>query len=94
MRTTVTLDPDVDRMLKEEMRRSGTSFRETLNRAVRRGLADSGCGSTIGRVKRPRSQRNQNLLKVWSSPGRSQHTALVLDSHVHLLVVRKAETFA
>src|SRR5262249_29670217 len=41
MRTTVTLDPDVDRMLKEEMQRSGASFREALNRAVRRGLADS-----------------------------------------------------
>jgi hypothetical protein len=40
-RTAVTLDPDVDRMLKEEMRPSGTSFREALNRAVRRGLADS-----------------------------------------------------
>jgi hypothetical protein len=27
------------------------------------------------------------------SPGRSQHTALVLDSNVHLLIVSKAGTF-
>jgi hypothetical protein len=39
MRTTVTLDPDVDRLLKEEMRRSGTTFRQALNQAIRRALA-------------------------------------------------------
>jgi hypothetical protein len=39
MRTTVTLDPDVDRLLKEEMRHSGTTFRQALNQAIRRALA-------------------------------------------------------
>ena len=39
MRTTVTLDPDVDRLLKEEMQRSGTTFRQALNQVVRRALA-------------------------------------------------------
>jgi len=49
MRTTVTLDPDVDRMLKEEMRRSGASLREVLNRAVRRGLVSRlGCNTAEG----------------------------------------------
>ncbi len=39
MRTTVTLDPDVERLLKDAARRSGKSFKEILNRAVREGLA-------------------------------------------------------
>jgi hypothetical protein len=39
MRTTVTLEPDVDRLLKEEMRRTGTTFRQALNQAIRRALA-------------------------------------------------------
>ena len=40
MRTTVTLDPEAERLLKEAMRRSGQTFKETLNRAVLKGLAD------------------------------------------------------
>ena len=35
MRTTVTLDPDVDQLIKEEMRRSGTTFRQAVNQAGR-----------------------------------------------------------
>lgn len=38
MRTTVTLDKDVERLLKEAMHRSRRSFKETLNRAVRAAL--------------------------------------------------------
>ena len=39
MRTTVTIDPDTSALLKEEVARSGLSFKEVLNRAVRRALA-------------------------------------------------------
>ena len=39
MRTTVTLDPDVDRLLKAAMREQEASFKEVLNAAVREGLA-------------------------------------------------------
>jgi hypothetical protein len=39
VRTTVTLDPDVERLLREAARRSGKSFKEVLNRAVREALA-------------------------------------------------------
>ena len=45
MRTTVTLDPDVEALLRKEMRRRGESFKRTLNQAIRDGL----------RGKRPRS---------------------------------------
>ena len=39
MRTTVTLDPEVARLLRESMRRHGLSFKQTLNRAVLDGLS-------------------------------------------------------
>ena len=38
MRTTVTLDPDVQVLLKEAAHRSGKPFKTTLNEAVRAGL--------------------------------------------------------
>lgn len=38
MRTTVTLEPDVDRMLKRRMQEHGVSFKEALNSALRAGL--------------------------------------------------------
>ncbi len=39
MRTTVTLDPDVDALIKRAMRERGISFKEALNEAVRAGAA-------------------------------------------------------
>ncbi len=39
MRTTLTLDDDVAAKLKAETRRSGRSFRDTVNDILRRGLA-------------------------------------------------------
>jgi hypothetical protein len=42
MRTTVTLDPDVEAKLRATMRERGLSFKAALNDAVRAGLdADS-----------------------------------------------------
>ncbi len=38
MRTTVTLDPDVERLIRDAMRERGISFKEALNEAVRTGL--------------------------------------------------------
>lgn len=38
MRTTVTLDPDVEALVKQLMRERGLSFKEALNCAVRAGL--------------------------------------------------------
>lgn len=38
MRTTVTLDKDVERLLREATHRSRSSFKETLNKAIRTGL--------------------------------------------------------
>jgi hypothetical protein len=41
MRTTVTIDPDVEALLRQAMQQSGESFKVTLNRAIQRGLADT-----------------------------------------------------
>jgi hypothetical protein len=38
MRTTVTLDSDVERLIKDAMRERGISFKEALNEAARDGL--------------------------------------------------------
>jgi hypothetical protein len=38
MRTTVTLDPDVQRLLEEAQHRSRLPFKQVLNDAVRAGL--------------------------------------------------------
>lgn len=38
MRTTVTLDPDVQQLLKDAAHRSGKPFKTTLNDALRAGL--------------------------------------------------------
>lgn len=42
MRTTVTIDPDTEALLKEETARTGMSFKEVLNQSIRRALARSG----------------------------------------------------
>ncbi len=39
MRTTLTLDADVANMLRELSVKSGESFKSTVNRALRKGLA-------------------------------------------------------
>jgi hypothetical protein len=48
MRTTLTLDEDVAAKLQAEMRRTGRSFRDTVNGVLRLGLAS-----------RPRSKKGQ-----------------------------------
>lgn len=39
MRTTLTLDPDVARLLKEEARRRGVPFKQVVNEAIRKSLS-------------------------------------------------------
>jgi hypothetical protein len=42
MRTTVTLDPDVERLIRDAMRERAISFKEALNEAARIGLCGKG----------------------------------------------------
>jgi hypothetical protein len=39
MRTTVTIDPDVEQLLRDAMHANRMSFKNTLNNAIRHGLA-------------------------------------------------------
>jgi hypothetical protein len=41
VRTTITLDDDVTFKIQEEMQRSGKSFKETVNEALRVGLSST-----------------------------------------------------
>jgi len=41
MRTTVTLEADVARLLNDQARRTRKTFKETLNAAVRKGLGQA-----------------------------------------------------
>lgn len=38
MRTTLSLDDDVTRLVNQEMRRSGSSFKQTVNQMLRLGF--------------------------------------------------------
>jgi hypothetical protein len=49
MRTTVTLDKDVERLLREAVHRSRSSFKQTLNAAIRAGLGQQ----TVRAASRP-----------------------------------------
>jgi hypothetical protein len=39
VRTTITLDPDTELLVKRAMRERGLSFKEAVNEAIRSGLA-------------------------------------------------------
>ena len=53
MRTTITIDDGLARRLKDEMRARGTSFRQTLEDAIERGLDEKRANPTakVFRVK-------------------------------------------
>jgi hypothetical protein len=51
MRTTLTLDEDVAAKLHAEMRRSGKSFKETLNEFLRIGLQTTRATRSSSRFK-------------------------------------------
>ncbi len=53
MRTTVTLDPDVEKLLRRAVRERGASFKEVLNNALRDGLL----GKTHPATKVPKAFR-------------------------------------
>jgi len=41
VRTTITLEPDVEALLKRSMKEHGLSFKEAVNAAIRAGVADA-----------------------------------------------------
>lgn len=55
MRTTLTLDPDVEALLQRAMKERGISFRQAVNSAVRTGL------TRRGQTRPPFSQKSMAL---------------------------------
>jgi hypothetical protein len=51
MRTTLTLEPDVARLLEEEAHRQRKPIKQVVNEALRRGLAPRGRGRTPPRYQ-------------------------------------------
>mgnify|MGYP001767186664 CR=1 FL=1 len=47
MRTTVTIDSDTEHLLREEVRRTGRSFKKVLNLAIRRALLPPAAASDV-----------------------------------------------
>lgn len=45
MRTTVTLDPDTEQIIRRRMRERGQGFKEAINDAIREGAASAEPGS-------------------------------------------------
>lgn len=48
MRTTITISDELDRRLRDEMRARGTSFRETLESVLARGLDQQVTSDKVG----------------------------------------------
>lgn len=53
MRTTVTLDPDVEKLIRRAMRETGEPFKQVLNRAVRNALQSQAPVRKPGRLSKP-----------------------------------------
>ena len=59
----MTIDDDVAALLEEEQRRSGASFKETVNRALRKGLTSPALPRERFQVKPIRAGLNE----IWKS---------------------------
>jgi hypothetical protein len=57
MRTTVTLDPDVEQLLRDAMQHHRQSFKEALNQAIRHGLS----GTHVGTEEPPFAVRARRM---------------------------------
>lgn len=64
MRTTVTLDPDVDALIKRAMRERGLSFKEALNDAVRAGAQGGETASATDFPTYPMGEPSVDITKA------------------------------
>ncbi len=69
MRTTVTLDADVELLLRRAVQQSQQSFKEVLNNAVRRGLGTESRGSSSDFIIEARPLK----VRVGLDPSRLHH---------------------
>lgn len=87
MRTTVTLEPDVERSLRLAMQQTGASFKATLNDAIRRGLA-----GTVHVEEKPFVVEAKNMgLRPGIDPAKLQDLADEMEVEAHLELTRRLE---
>jgi len=84
VRTTLTLDPDVARLLEEEAHRLRQPFKQVVNDALRRGLAPKAGGARAGRY---RVRPHRTTLRAGIDPARFNQLVDELEDEA---VVRKA----
>jgi len=58
MRTTVTLDPDTERLLRSAVSARHTSFKRVLNDAIRKGLGAAGSTDKKRKIEIPTFRSN------------------------------------
>jgi len=61
MRTTVTLDPDVEQIVRRLMRERNIGFKEALNGVIRRGALGSSAGERFETATSSMGQTQVNL---------------------------------
>lgn len=67
MRTTVTLDSDVEALVRKAMRERGESFKQVLNAAIREGLT-SARRKAVKPFKQPTFDMGQPLVDLTKAP--------------------------
>lgn len=81
MRTTLTLDPDVARMLADEAHRQRKPFKQVVNDALRRGLSPAARGRPR---RRYRVRPHATALRAGIDPGRLNALADELEDQARL----------
>lgn len=61
MRTTVTLDPDTEQIIRRRMRERGVSFKEALNDAIRNGARGPAASSRFRTLTAQMGESKVNL---------------------------------
>jgi hypothetical protein len=69
VRTTVTLDPDVELLVKRAMQERGLSFKEAINEAIRAGMAPRRRGPPPRVATRSMGQPRIDLTKALQIAG-------------------------
>ena len=77
MRTTVTLDPDVEQLIKWAMRERGMTFKQAINDAVRSTLAPEGPGGEVDWPTYSMGEPKVDLTKALSLAGRLEDDELL-----------------
>lgn len=87
-RTTVTLDPDVEQLLRDAMQKRRQSFKEALNQAIRSGLA----GEKSARERRFKARARPMGLSTGLDPARLNQLSDALEAEAFLSLSRKLES--